>query len=231
MKRILWALPVAAAWVLFCVPAWAGDAAPAGANLADQLAKHWIVTLFAGIIPVLRTFFSDDTIKLPVWAAKKRVLLISILGFVATALEQLKDGLDWKSALFGFAVAAVPSLLQELLKWIAGAEPKSGATTPTETGMARPEGIRPPPGELRLSVYVPAVLLIALIALTGCAWLKPACAGIDLADSLCDWVVVKLPDGTTERVRRDDIMGVVKEARASRLSAAAKASVDAGADQ
>lgn len=229
MIRIGYALLITAASMLFAVSAFAADAT--AQDLPQDVAQHWVVLLAAAVIAGIRTSLSDDTIRLPVWAAKSRVRLIAVLGLAATSIEQVMNGLDVGAALLGFAIASAPSLIQEFIKKIAGSEPPKWAST-RPPPMPPTSSTIPPPANLKLAALGGAlVLCVALVALPGCAALRTACRGIDLAKEGCDYFVITLPDETTETVSRKDLTGFVQQTRAARLSAAARGAADAGADQ
>jgi hypothetical protein len=63
----------------------------------------------------------------------------------------------------------------------------------------------------------------------ACAAKPFICPIIETAGDLCKFLVVRLPDGSTETVPREAVVGVAMQARAAR-AAGAKAS-DAGSDQ
>lgn len=244
MKRIVLGAAIWAALVLLCLTAFAGDAAPATANLASELGKHWAVTLMAGVIPVIRTVLSDDTVKLPVWAAKHRVYLISLLGLVATAAEQITNGLSLGTAFLAFVVSAAPALIQELVKHLAGDNGKPSSSSGAGSG----GGIRPPAGnptmmsgDISTAFAVPRVygkigapLLVVVGALAllafGCAAKGLVCPTLKLLSDSCDKVIIMLPDGTSEVVSKDAIVGMAMSARAARVAGAAQGAPDAGAD-
>jgi hypothetical protein len=73
-----------------------------------------------------------------------------------------------------------------------------------------------------------AVVALVAAGALGCAAKPYVCPIIKLADSVCQSVVVQLPDGTTEEVPKAAIMGVAMGARAQRMGAMKAA--DAGVD-
>jgi hypothetical protein len=158
MKRIVWALPVVAAWVLFCLPAWGADGGAAELP-KDMIADHWAVTLAAGLLPVFVKFFGNETIKLPYLTAKMRVIIVLLVGAAATAMEQYKNGVAWESIVTAALATTLPALLIELL------QKKFGG------GEAGPKSMRPP------AMFPPAMLgvialVIPLAALPGCASMR-----------------------------------------------------------
>lgn len=66
------------------------------------------------------------------------------------------------------------------------------------------------------------------ISLTACAAKPFICPVIETAGEICKYLVVRLPDGSTETVPREAVVGMAMQARAARISGA-KAS-DAGAE-
>jgi hypothetical protein len=219
MKRFVLALPVLAATVLFCLTAFAGDAATAGI-LPEPVQAHWLVAIMAVIVPALRTGLSNDTVKLPTAAAKWRMVMIGILAAATTFFDGLMNGFALNTALLAFLVSGLPSIVQEILKVVFGSSqnPPAAGTGSSRTAMFPPV----------------AMLMVALsLALGGCSWFKSnGCQLIRTTADICDTVVIILPDGSEERVPKDAIVGMAMSARATRVSGAMKASVpDAGADR
>jgi hypothetical protein len=68
---------------------------------------------------------------------------------------------------------------------------------------------------------VTCALLVSAFFAVGCAYAKPTCKVIDLADTACEVFVVQYetPDGitVTERVSRDQLRATAMRARAVRL--------------
>lgn len=175
MKRYLWALPLAVACVLFCGVAWAGDAVPVAKDFALDLSRHWVVTMMAGVIPMLRTALSSDTVQLPVWAAKWRVVMIVTLSVAATTIEQIMNGIDVANIVTALVVTGGPSIAQEIIKAVFGADPPSGgAVTPTGDAPAPKMSIRPPPGYSSKLIGAVAALAVCAASLPGCAIFKGA---------------------------------------------------------
>jgi hypothetical protein len=241
MKHFIVAQAALAATFLFVASAFGADAA--SPELSNEVGKHLWLTLIAGALPPITKAFNEGTLNLPTVPARLRILFIAVLSGIGTAAEMLSNGGAWPNAIMAFAIAAGPSLLIEAVhaKWggwkgatvaegpkssDGGPGPKIISVPPPRNSMSPPA---PPPTTLRMTIYYPVVIVLAMVA--GCAALRTACAGIDLADKACDFIVIKLPDGTTETVRREDIAGVAMQARAARLSSAAKAGADAGTDQ
>ena len=84
--------------------------------------------------------------------------------------------------------------------------------------------------------FKPAAVGVALgfcvLALGACSWFKTSgCQVMHVAADLCDEVVIILPDGTQERVPLSAVKGLVMQAQAARMAAAAKTgAADAGTD-
>ena len=127
MKKIVWALPVVAACVLFCLPAFAGDAAilPEPDPMPVKQA-HWLLALGGVIIAAVRTALSNDTVKLPTAAAPLRAIIVTGLAAAGMFIQQLIDGFELKSALLTLVMLGLPSLVQEILKYAFGAKNASG---------------------------------------------------------------------------------------------------------
>lgn len=214
MKRFALALPVVAAWVLFCLPALGADvlAAQKSSILPEPVETHWLIALMVVVIPAIRTALSNDTIKLPVVAGKYRALIVALLAGGSTIFDGLMNGFELKTALLSFLTLSLPSIVQEILKVVFGAGGVSGK------GGA---GFFP-------TTMLGALMLIAL-PVGGCGYGKVACTALETAAEICPYVLVKMPDGTVEKVPREAILGVAMQAKAARLSGSNQA--DAGADQ
>lgn len=203
MKRYV-ALPIVAASVLFCLSAFAGDAA----ILPETVQAHWLIALMAILIPAIRTGLSDDTVKLPTVAAPYRMLLIAALAGATILVDGLANGFTFKMALASFLANGLPSLVQEILKIVFGEKSK-------------PVGAMFPPV---------AMLMVAALAIGGCAAKPYICPIIETASELCQFLVVRLPDGSTEIVPKSAVVGMAMNARAARVAGAAQGATDAGAD-
>jgi hypothetical protein len=248
MKRIVWALPVMAAMVLFCFSAFGGDVLAAQSSTIlpeppDPVETHWILGLFLVVNAAVRTGLSSDTVKLPTKAAPWRTAIVAILSALGAFLEGLQNGFALKSVVLTFLMLNLPTIVQEVLKVVFGAGPSAGSGTGAPGGT----GIRPPPGYSQpmsadagfvfakegrpyfTSAAVGLAIGFCALALSGCAAKGMVCPIIETAAELCPYLVVRLPDGSTETVPREAIMGVAQQARAMR-TAGAKAS-DAGLDQ
>lgn len=256
MKRIVLALPVAAAVVFFCLPVEAFDAVAAQVTKVlpeppDAIQVHWSLPLLGVLIAAFRTAFSNDTVKLPTKAAGWRSTMVVILTVFGTFVEQLVGGYNLKAAFFTLLMLGLPSIAQEILKKLAGASKASGGGGSGEAIFDAPPtstSLRPPPGvystKLAATIavhengrpywYRPAAAGMALgfcLLVSGCAWFKSSgCQVLRVAADLCDDIVIILPDGTEERVPKRDVEGLVKQTRAARIAGAARAA-DAGADQ
>jgi hypothetical protein len=127
MKRFAVALPVVVAWVLFCLPALAGDAAilPEPEPMPVKEA-HWLLALGGVLIAAVRTALSNDTVKLPTAAAPLRAIIVTGLAAAGMFVEQLIDGFALKSALLTLVMLGLPSLVQEILKYAFGASKNAG---------------------------------------------------------------------------------------------------------
>ena len=208
MKRFVLALPVVAAWVLFCLPAFAGDAAILPEP--DVLKVPWWMPLIGVLIAGFRTFFSDNTRELPTIVAGWRTAIVAVLAALGTLIEQLVAGFDGKTAVLTFVMLGVPSILQEILKALFSGKKTGGS------GKA---------------MFPPAIIgAMALLALTiaGCAAKGLVCPALRIAADACETIIVVLPDGSEERIPKSAVVGMAMQARAARISGA-KAS-DAGAE-
>ncbi len=58
---------------------------------------------------------------------------------------------------------------------------------------------------------------IVVAVAVSCAAVKSVCPIIDLASEICPMVAVKMPDGTTEYVPKNEVGQVAMRARAARL--------------
>lgn len=162
MKRFAFALPVVAAVVLFCATAYASDAA----ILPEPLATHWLIGVMAIVIPAVRTALSNDTIKLPVWSANYRMLLVALLAGATIIVDGLANGFTFEMALASFLANGLPSLVQEIIKIVfgAGKPPSSGSGTGGTS-------MRPPPGySTPMKAMVFAVALTAVGCLNCASW-------------------------------------------------------------
>jgi hypothetical protein len=222
MNRLFLALPLAAAMVLYCVPALASGAA----ILPEPMATHWLIGLMAIVIPAVRTALSNDTIKLPVWSAKYRMLLVALLAGATIVVDGLANGFTFEMALASFLANGLPSLVQEIIKLVFGAKDASGGGTMIAGGGSN-TSMRPPAGPYSAKM-VGLVFAVAMLV-SGCAAKPLLCPLIDTAAELCPLIAVRLPDGTTEMVPREQIMGAAMGARAKRMGTALPA--DAGVDR
>ena len=82
---------------------------------------------------------------------------------------------------------------------------------------------------LRYPAAVGVAIGLCVVALGGCAAKPYICPIIETAGELCNFLVVRLPDGSTETVPKSAIIGMAMSARAARVSGAKVG--DAGADQ
>jgi len=215
MKRITMALPLAAASVLACSQVWAGDTAPTGELHNDLGSKHLAVMLAAVLLPVLVKFFGNETVKLPYWAAKLRVAAVIVLGALATVADQVQNGGDFWGAVTAALITTAPALLIELLQKFGGGGEVVGQTA---------KSVRPP-------MFPPALMLVLAIGVMGCAAKPYICPIIETAGELCNFLVVRLPDGSTEQVPKSAVIGMAMSARAARFEAAKAGASDAGADR
>lgn len=248
MKRIVLALPVVAAFVFFCLSADALDAIAAQATTIlpeppATLERYWWVALFLTINAAVRTGLSNDTVKLPTAAAPWRAFIVAILAAVEAFFDGFQHGLAFNSLVLTFLMLNLPTIVQEGLKAIFGAKPGAGSGGASGGSST----VRPPPGystplqgdddprfALPLVKRTPAAVGVAIgacaLLFAGCGAGKVVCPLIDVAAEVCPLIAIKLPDGTTEMVPREAVMGVAMGARAARLSGV-KAAADAGADQ
>ena len=202
MKRFALALPIAAAWVLYCLPAWAQELAAQTAKILpepDVLKVPWWMPLVGVLIAAFRTFFSDSTRELPTIAAKWRTSLVALLAFVGTFIEQIVGGVDMRTAALTFVMLGVPSIVQEILKALFSG-PKNagggGGSASSDDASGPKTSMRPPPaystklegdwgGAVAMStvralrckvIRTPAAVGVAIglcvLALPGCATLK-----------------------------------------------------------
>lgn len=216
MKRFTLALPLAAASVLFCLPAFGADTAPTGELQRDLAGRHLVVMLVAVLLPVLVKFFGNETLKLPYWAAKLRVAAVILLGGAATVFDQIQNGGEVWSAVTAAIMTTAPALLIELLQKFGGGGEVVGQTA---------KSVRPP------AMFPPAAMLLLAIGFAGCAAKPFICPIVETAGELCQFFVVRLPDGSTERVPKSAIVGMAMSARAARFEAAKAGAADAGADR
>jgi hypothetical protein len=159
MKRFAIALPLAAASVLFCLPAFAADAAPTGELQKDMAGKHLAIMIAAVLLPVLVKFFGNETLHLPYWAAKLRVAVVILLGGSATVADQIQNGGEVWSAVTAAIMTTAPALLIELLQKFGG----GGEVAGQRAKSVRPSAMIPPPV---------LCLALALVVLPGCAALQ-----------------------------------------------------------
>lgn len=217
MKRIVWALPLAAAWVLVCGTASAADAAAIATTVADHI---WL-TVIAGFLPPIIKALNEGTLNLPTVPARIRLLIIGVLSAIATSLDLAANGASVVSAVAAFVIAAGPSLLIELIHAIWGGW-KGASVTETKApgGGPGPKIISVPPPRKSVNPPPMAVLVLAGALLVGCAAKAIVCPVIKLASDVCPLIMVELPDGTVEAVPKEQIAGLAMQARASRMGSA-----------
>jgi hypothetical protein len=229
MKRFIVALAACAASVLFGLTAFANDAT--SPELSQQVANHVWLTLIAGFLPPVIKALNEGTLNIKTMPARFRLLLIGVLSAVATSIEMVVNGASVANAITAFAVAAGPSLLIEAVhaKW-GGWKGAVVAETKSADGEPGPKVITVPPPP-RHSVNPPPMVVVAILSLAVCYACGAVCPTIKLASDVCPLIMVELPDGTKEAVPSEELKPLVMAAKAKRLSAAARVTSDAGADQ
>ena len=195
--------------------------------LPEPVQAHWLIALMAVVIPAVRTGLGNDTIKLPTVAGNYRALIVALLAGASTLFDGLMNGFDVKASLSSFLILSVPSIVQELIKVVFGAGPSSGKGSATLDAPANPGGTSMRPPAMKMVAGFAAAVAFGCAAL-ACAAKPIICPVLDVAAEVCPLIAVKLPDGTTEMVRREDIAGVAMQARAARL--AKPGASDAGAE-
>lgn len=126
MKRFALALPVVAAWALFCLPALAGDAAATASILPEPVKAHWVAGLFLVICAAVRTGLSNDTIHLPTVAAPWRAVIVAGVAALGAGLEGWNSNLPFSSIMLTFVALGLPPIVQEILKVVFGAKNAGG---------------------------------------------------------------------------------------------------------
>jgi hypothetical protein len=205
-------------------------------------ANAWIPMLAVVVGAFIRVAKDDPLVaRIPVYIRpENRGLWAMGLAVVGAALDRLAAGGTWYDAIAGgvvagsVAIAGHEIVVNRLRKGRDLGVKKDPPAPPSDW---EDDSIRPPP--TRGTVYpsppshypLAAVVVawMAAVVVTACAGTgRVVCPVIDLASNLCPLVLVKMPDGSTERVPSELVKFVTVQYRAARIEVEQRRA-DAGA--
>jgi hypothetical protein len=191
-------------------------------------ANAWIPLLAIVVGGIVRMAKDDPAVaKIPLYfKPENRAIWAMGLAVAGAALDRLATGGTWYDAIAGGLVAGSGAIAgHELLVKRArkGRDIGIKKDPPAPPNDWTDDSERPPPaggGTVYPAprLYLVAVAACAIVMLGSCSWLGQACRVVDLADNACEFVPVRLEDGSIEYVPRDRLRTDVAEIRAARAA-------------